>query len=62
MDDICPPSTVYAAYNRYGGEKQIIEYPFNGHEGGLVFQQAAQLAWLAALDRSAADGVPVRRR
>jgi cephalosporin-C deacetylase len=25
MDETCPPSTVYAAYNRYGGPKEIRE-------------------------------------
>jgi cephalosporin-C deacetylase len=34
MDDICPPSTVFAAYNHYAGPKSIEVYPFNGHEGG----------------------------
>ena len=47
MDHICPPSTVYAAFNRYGGPKEIREYAFNDHEGGEAFQQAAQLRWLA---------------
>jgi cephalosporin-C deacetylase len=47
MDDVCPPSTVYAAFNRYGGPKEMVEYPFNGHEGGQAFQQAYQLHWLA---------------
>ena len=46
MDQICPPSTVYAAFNAYGGPKQIVEYPFNDHEGGEAFHQAAQLRWL----------------
>jgi cephalosporin-C deacetylase len=50
MDPICPPSTVYAAFNRYGGQKQIVEYPFNGHEGGEAFHQTVQLEWLASLD------------
>ncbi len=49
QDEICPPSTVFAAYNAYGGAKQIREYAFNDHEGGEGFQQAAQLEWLAAL-------------
>ncbi len=49
MDDVCPPSTVYAAYNRYGGRKAIVEYPFNGHEGGQAFQQVEQLRWIDAL-------------
>ena len=47
MDHTCPPSTVYAAFNRYGGPKEIREYAFNDHEGGEAFQQAAQLRWLA---------------
>lgn len=47
MDHTCPPSTVYAAYNAYGGPKEIVEYPFNDHEGGQVFHQAEQLRWLA---------------
>ena len=34
MDPICPPSTVFAAYNNYAGPKQITVWPYNGHEGG----------------------------
>jgi cephalosporin-C deacetylase len=47
MDLICPPSTVYAAYNAYGGPKDIVEYPFNDHEGGEGFHEVAKLRWLA---------------
>ncbi|WP_029145544.1 acetylxylan esterase [Microbacterium luticocti] len=36
MDPICPPSTVYAAFNAYAGPKQITEWTYNGHEGGGV--------------------------
>jgi cephalosporin-C deacetylase len=46
-DQVCPPSTVYAAYNLYGGDKEIVEYRFNDHEGGQTFHQAEQLRWLA---------------
>ena len=51
MDEVCPPSTVYAAYNHYGGEKQvgekeIIVWPFNRHEGGESFQLQKKLAFL----------------
>ena len=46
MDEICPPSTVYAAYNAYGGPKEIREYPFNNHEGGQGFHDRAKLRWL----------------
>ena len=48
MDTICPPSTVFAAYNAFAGaDKTITEYGFNDHEGGGAFQERAQLAWLA---------------
>lgn len=46
MDEICPPSTVFAAYNHLAGEKEIRVYTFNGHEGGQYFQQEAQITWL----------------
>lgn len=51
MDRICPPSTVYAAYNAYGGPREIVEYPFNDHEGGQGFHDIARLRWLEALVR-----------
>ncbi len=47
MDEICPPSTVFAAYNGYGGPKEILEYSFNDHEGGEGFHDVAKLRWLA---------------
>ena len=31
-DDVCPPSTVFAAYNHITAEKQIEIYPFHMHE------------------------------
>ena len=34
MDSICPPSTVFAAFNNYAGPKEITLWPYNGHEGG----------------------------
>ena len=46
MDDICPPSTVYAAYNAYGGPKRIIEYHYNDHGGGGDLHQVAKVEWL----------------
>jgi cephalosporin-C deacetylase len=50
IDEITPASTVFAAYNHYGGATKAIEvYPFNGHEGGGTRHRLAQLAWLAAL-------------
>ena len=48
MDTVCPPSTVYAAFNHYAhAEKQIEVYPFNNHEGGEDHQTARQLDWFA---------------
>jgi cephalosporin-C deacetylase len=49
MDTICPPSTVYAAYNHYAGPKQIKIYEYNNHEGGATFQTEAKLNFLRAL-------------
>lgn len=34
MDATTPPSTVFAAFNAYAGDKEIQVWPFNGHEGG----------------------------
>jgi cephalosporin-C deacetylase len=48
MDETCPPSTVYGAFNAYGGaDKRMEEYEFNNHEGGQAFQDRAQMTWLA---------------
>ena len=49
MDLTCPPSTVYAAVNSYGGPTEVREYPFNNHEGGEHFHQVVQVDWLRAL-------------
>lgn len=49
MDDICPPSTVFAAYNYYAGEKDIHIWSYNNHEGGGVHHQLEQLRFLADL-------------
>lgn len=46
MDDICPPSTVYAAYNHYYGPADIRTWPFNQHEGGQSYQQLEQLKFV----------------
>lgn len=47
MDTICPPSTVYAAFNAYAGPKAMERYVFNDHEGGGPFQLERQKDWLA---------------
>jgi cephalosporin-C deacetylase len=48
LDDITPPSTVFAAYNHYAGAKDIAVYPFNAHEGGGTRHLKVKLAFLAA--------------
>ncbi|MEV4754203.1 acetylxylan esterase [Micromonospora sp. NPDC049559] len=66
-DTVCPPSTVFAAYNQYGAatgratppEREIHVYPFNHHEGGEAVQVRRQLRWLASL--LAADRRPAAR-
>lgn len=43
LDDICPPSCVYAAYNHYGGPKSMNVFPYNGHENGGPAQAAEHI-------------------
>ena len=47
MDMVCPPSTVFAAYNRVTAPKEIRLYTYNEHEGGGPFQAAEQLRFAA---------------
>jgi cephalosporin-C deacetylase len=59
MDDVCPPSTVFAAYNAYGAgaaaapqavpAKAIEVYRFNNHEGGQEHHWVSQLRYVADL-------------
>ncbi len=47
MDTICPPSTVFAAFNHWGGDQKDIRiYDFNGHEGGAGFQTQEKVKFL----------------
>ncbi|MCA9833390.1 MAG: acetylxylan esterase [Thermomicrobiales bacterium] len=46
MDMVCPPSTVYAAYNHYAGPKSMDIYQFNGHDGGASFGNRARVDFL----------------
>jgi cephalosporin-C deacetylase len=46
MDEICPPSTVFAAYNHYVGEKDIRIWHYNHHEGGGNFQNVEKVKYL----------------
>ena len=49
LDDICPPSAVYAAFNHYAGDKRMVVYPYNGHEQGGPYQDAEHLAFIRSL-------------
>lgn len=49
LDQVCPPSTVYAARNHWAGRADIVDYHFNEHEGGLGLQWERQAAFLADL-------------
>lgn len=49
MDDICPPSTVFAAYNHYAGEKDIRIWRFNMHDGGGMYQIVDEIRFLGKI-------------
>jgi len=46
MDEICPPSTVFSAYNHYQGPKEIRIWEYNNHEGGQSFQTFEKMKFL----------------
>jgi cephalosporin-C deacetylase len=47
MDPICPPSTVYAAFNHYAAtDRTITVWPFADHGGGYGANPVVQLEWL----------------
>lgn len=45
-DDICPPSTVYAAYHQYAGPKRMQVWPWADHASGRTEQRLVELAFL----------------
>ena len=49
MDPTCPPSTVFAAYANYAGDKDITVWPYNGHEGGENQDNVIALRALASV-------------
>jgi cephalosporin-C deacetylase len=49
MDDTCPPSTIFAAYNHFKGKKEIREYEYNRHEGGASYQTIEKMKYLENL-------------
>ena len=38
-DDICPPSSIYAAYNHIEADKRIEVFEFMGHESPAPFAE-----------------------
>jgi cephalosporin-C deacetylase len=49
MDTICPPSTVFAAYNHLKGPKDIRVWQYNQHEGGGAYQQVEKVRYLQSI-------------
>lgn len=46
-DTTCPAKCFYATYNRITAPKQIVTYPFNGHDGCRALQMERKMAYLA---------------
>ncbi|MGV8026445.1 MAG: acetylxylan esterase [Anaerolineaceae bacterium] len=46
MDTICPPSTVFSAYNYYAGPKEIKVWEYNNHEGGDIYQITEKIKFM----------------
>ncbi|MEN8654428.1 acetylxylan esterase [Streptomyces sp. 21So2-11] len=58
MDPICPPSTVFAAFNAYANDtKDIRVWEFGDHAGGRGSQAQEQLWWLAEQGLGAAGSL-----
>jgi len=49
MDETCPPSTVFAAYNHFAGPKEMRVWRYNQHEGGGSYQVIEQVKFLTGL-------------
>ncbi|BCJ40675.1 acetylxylan esterase [Actinoplanes ianthinogenes] len=47
MDQVCPPSGVFAAYNEIPGAKDIRVYEWDGHDGGRSFFDVEALEFAA---------------
>lgn len=48
MDTVCPPSTVFAAYNAYAGRKEMRVFPYHAHQPGGSAHRLQQIAFLQA--------------
>lgn len=56
MDDVCPPSTCFAAFHAWAGPKEVREYFWNGHEGGDSHHRELSLRWLCERSEQVARG------
>jgi cephalosporin-C deacetylase len=50
-DLTCPPETVLAARDRWAGDVETVEYPYNDHEGGGAHQWLRQVDWFGRIVR-----------
>lgn len=63
LDGIAPPETVLPAFSAYGGDKQVVLWPYNGHEAGGDLDEENALEFATAHlaadapTRSAADSL-----
>jgi len=56
MDEVCPPSTVFAAYNHFVGPKEMRVWRYNHHEGGSSFQTVEKVRFVRRVwDAEAAE-------
>jgi len=46
MDEITPPSTVFAAYNHWVGPKSNSVWPYSGHDAGELHHTTAKFKFL----------------
>lgn len=52
-DVLVPPQSIREAIEFYGGPIDVVEYPFNGHEGGSSVHQLLEVDWVR---RNLAEG------
>ena len=52
MDPICPPSTVYAAYNAITAPKELCVFPYGTHEQPWTHRERCLAEFAAAFTRS----------
>ncbi|WP_205622852.1 acetylxylan esterase [Sciscionella marina] len=51
-DEVCPPHTGFAVHNHYAGPKDLVVWPYPGHEGGGTFQKQLQLEFAEKIKES----------